>query len=82
VISSAYSIYQEFGSHFERRVIFRFFSLIFSFIYIAVASHSIFGLVAIINSSIFHFLILAKSSWNFKSFARIQLIGEIEPHKI
>jgi hypothetical protein len=50
--------------------------------YIVVASHSIFGFVAMMISQNFSFLILVNSSLNLRSLANTQLIGEIEPPRI
>jgi hypothetical protein len=81
VISSAYSIYQELGNPFDKRVILKFLSLgAFSLIYIKVASHSIFGFVAIISSEISQDLIFSNNSLNFKSFTKTQLIGDMHHH--
>jgi len=78
VISSAYSIYQAFGNHFESFVIFTGIQDRFSFMYIDVASPSIFGLIASINSSNFQFFTLSNNSLNLRSFGRTQFIGEID----
>jgi hypothetical protein len=78
---SAYSIYQE-ESPLERRVNFTNFLnhlfSIWSFMYIAVASPSIFGFVAIIISTFsLESEILLNSPSKFKSHMKTQLIGEI-----